>query len=408
MSKRKYYIKPQISIRTTNKGDYYFKPQKRRTRGRTLRAIVRTMDIVMWVGSIIATLLLIMAMLARYINPAGIGWVFAFAALIFPILFVCEIVAALYWIVRWKWMAIVIGGFVLLCLPDARLFYKPDLGKHYETEISAKQGLVVMNYNVMSFRKYGGEGRANLRVAASEIAEYVNEQNVDILCTQEFLVKETVTEIHFDNVLRDLKYHYNASYSTPNGVDGLGVSIYSRYPIIGKGVIDVERGYRRSIWCDIKVHKDTIRVFCNHLQNTKVTVSDEEYLEEGVVGDGEVESEKVKGIVSRLIDSYRLRAPQADSLARAISSSPYPVIVCGDFNDTPLSYAYHRISEGLKDSYMAEGTTRSVMGTYHGFFNMFRIDYILYSKEFTATRFEVSDVELSDHSPIIAEIKIGK
>ena len=94
-------------------------------------------------------------------------------------------------------------------------------------------------------------------------------------------------------------------------------------------------------------------------------------------------------MVNRLSDNNKLRAMQADTIADIIAASPYPVIVCGDFNDTPISYTYRRVSRKLKDAFREVG--RGYSYTYRGFFDMLRIDYVLFDKRFTALGYDVVD-----------------
>ena len=94
-------------------------------------------------------------------------------------------------------------------------------------------------------------------------------------------------------------------------------------------------------------------------------------------------------MIERLTENNRIRAEQADTLAALVAASPYPVIVCGDFNDTPVSYTYRTVARKLNDSFRKVG--RGYSHTYRGFFDMLRIDYVLFSDEFEALSYEVVD-----------------
>jgi endonuclease/exonuclease/phosphatase family metal-dependent hydrolase len=100
------------------------------------------------------------------------------------------------------------------------------------------------------------------------------------------------------------------------------------------------------------------------------------------------------------------RARQAEALKKEIEDSPYKVIVCGDFNDTPTSYTYRTVSSGLKDAFISGGVGMS--GTYAGKLPSFRIDYILYDKKFSSANYEVVKEELSDHYPVECFIRLKK
>jgi endonuclease/exonuclease/phosphatase family metal-dependent hydrolase len=87
-----------------------------------------------------------------------------------------------------------------------------------------------------------------------------------------------------------------------------------------------------------------------------------------------------------------------------IEQSPYPVIICGDFNDTPSSYTYHQLSEGLIDAFKESGN--GIGHTYGGALPSFRIDYILHDERFKSTRFNTIRSKFSDHYPITTSLKL--
>ena len=107
-------------------------------------------------------------------------------------------------------------------------------------------------------------------------------------------------------------------------------------------------------------------------------------------------------IVGRLKRAFIKRAEQVDSVARSMSQAPYPVIVCGDFNDTPVSYAYNTLSKKLTDTFLESGTGWGK--TYIGVFPSYRIDYILHSKYFQSYEFTTHKEKLSDHYAISCKI----
>ena len=103
---------------------------------------------------------------------------------------------------------------------------------------------------------------------------------------------------------------------------------------------------------------------------------------------------------------YVQRAYQVDMLSEHIESSNYPVIVCGDFNDTPVSYTYRKLKSGLKDAFITAGTGLGT--TYRGLVPYMRIDYIMHSGEFRAKHFQIRKVEWSDHYPVVTQFTISQ
>ena len=210
--------------------------------------------------------------------------------------------------------------------------------------------------------------------------------NPDIVCFQEMGFVDLA-----DSLLRPLN-------PLPRSLSraALSPAIYSRYPVVRARRIDTMMNF---VWADLRIGDDTVRVFNNHLHTTAIRRDDNTYIENReFLGDEDMG--KLRSMVSRLSENNKLRAAQADSVARMIAESPYPVIVCGDFNDTPVSYTYRTVSRGLKDAFREAG--RGYSHTYRGFFDMLRIDYVLCSYEFEPLSYEVID------SWGLADVKRGK
>jgi endonuclease/exonuclease/phosphatase family metal-dependent hydrolase len=104
-----------------------------------------------------------------------------------------------------------------------------------------------------------------------------------------------------------------------------------------------------------------------------------------------------------MILAFTFRARQARTVAAHIRECPYPVIVSGDFNDTPISYTYHILDKQLKDAFSEAGF--GISNTYNGFIPLFRIDYVLYSRRFNAISYQCDPIELSDHFPVVAVLE---
>ena len=87
---------------------------------------------------------------------------------------------------------------------------------------------------------------------------------------------------------------------------------------------------------------------------------------------------------------------------KEIEKSPYPVIVCGDFNDVPNSYAYYHIGKGMIDAFKAKGS--GLDRTYLGISRTLRIDYIFCQPAFEVVEYNRIIKNFSDHYPVIADL----
>ena len=143
------------------------------------------------------------------------------------------------------------------------------------------------------------------------------------------------------------------------------------------------------------------------LKSTSIRPEDTQFLEKHeYILDKERES-KLRSIVERLVENNCKRAEQAERVAEFLEKSPYKMVVCGDFNDVPLSYTYNLIIANLDDTFskMAEGFAY----TYNTRYKLLRIDNILVSPSVEVVSYEVDNrVDLSDHYPVISRVKFSE
>ena len=186
----------------------------------------------------------------------------------------------------------------------------------------------------------------------------------------------------------------------PDSLYGAPLVILSKYRILRSGVV-LPPG--TSVWADLLIGDDTIRVFNNHLRSTAIKAADNDYLtSRGFLSDTARE-DKLRSMAGRFRENSVLRAAQVDSIAVVVEAWRSRCIVCGDFNDTPMSYVYRTMAKGLNDAFSQCGSGYS--HTFRGFFNTLRIDYVLSSEGFDALSYEVPTVDYSDHHPVVVRLR---
>ncbi len=184
-----------------------------------------------------------------------------------------------------------------------------------------------------------------------------------------------------------------------------GTAVFSRCPIVNKGMLPFDASYSSScIYFDIVKGADTVRIYNVHMESYQLDEEDRRFVKEITKGNADNITENVKDIGSRMIKANKRRAKQALQISVHLQSSPYKVILCGDFNDTPLSYTYHMLKRGLKDSFIEAG--RGLGNTYIGEFPSFRIDYVLHSPSFRTVGYARDQVVWSDHYPVAAKLVV--
>ena len=333
----------------------------------------------------------VLSYLSACLSPNRFGYL-AFFGLAAPFFVLGNVVSLCYWTMRWKgWafvpLAVLVGGGAFI----GTLFQFP-LNRQYGQD--EKRGIRVATYNVHLFNWKGD--------TEEDILRFLDENRVDIACFQEF--NETPL-FNMDSVKRRLpgmEYHATA-YNYASSYRSMGLTILSRYRVLDTGHIFFRRSTNSAMWADLLIGSDTVRVFNNHLQSTSINEENKEFLHYENFKNSPYKKENIKGILRKLRDNYKQRADQADTLAGLIAATPYPAIVCGDFNDTPVSYVYRTMRGRLHDSFVEKG--RGYAYTYRELFRLFRIDYIFYSRAFEALSYTSPSLDWSDHNPVTVELK---
>lgn len=362
------------------------------------------------VTNLVIAAILLLSVLSRYINPARF-WLPAFLGLAYPYFLAANVLFMVFWLARWRreffisFLAILLGwntlsGYFSLH-PVAALKMNSVESAAAVRHVEDRQ-LKVMSFNVRGFDRYRWAGDPSIRRG---ILQAIREEEADIVCIQEFYTTR-LGSLSPSEVYRELSFtpHRHLEY-TAGGISGrYGIATFCAHPIVHSGSIRFANTINISIFTDIRVGEDTIRVYNNHLQSIYFNRANYRFLDSLKFRYDNQQMEEIRDISVRLRDAFVKRAEQAEAIAFHMAGCPYRMIVCGDFNDTPVSYAYYRISRGMQDAFIRTG-----MGagrTYIGRFPSFRIDFILYSGGLEALYFNRKKVRLSDHLPVIAYLQL--
>jgi endonuclease/exonuclease/phosphatase family metal-dependent hydrolase len=325
----------------------------------------------------------------------------AFFGLGFPYFLVINLMFVVYWLIRLK-LTFLISTLTIFCgIQDITNFVQ----FHCLNTPAEEQTNVVrlLSYNVRLFDIFKWSG---MKKAPEKIIDFIKKEKPDIVCFQEFVSEYNTQVPTFDTVsnLGSLQYQYFVTVKRGIYRKNHGMVTFSNYPIINKGYIHFENSSNIAIYTDLKVNSDIIRVYNIHLQSIHFEPENYLFLDSISLGYDEFNIKGIKDIGRKLKKAYIMRSRQADSIAAHIEKSDYPVIVCGDFNDTPVSYSYNTIRGDLCDAFVESGC--GLEYTYSGRFSSFRIDYILHSTKIRSFGYRTTKIDYSDHYPVQCEILI--
>ena len=260
----------------------------------------------------------------------------------------------------------------------------------------------VISYNVNLFQLFAWSTESP---TYEQVFNFIQEQDADIVTLQEFYLDNTrLTEEKVKELLDN--YFTHIGYIAQRSKSAYGMATFSRYPIVNTGIIKFDNSANACIFTDVVISDDTVRVYNNHLQSLRLGEQNVNFLINQSYRKDVQAMDEIKDISFRYRDALQKRALQVEQVTNHIIGSPYPVIVCGDFNESPISYNYRQMRRNLNDAFIEAGT--GVGYTYKGLFPAFRIDYILYSPVFKATSYQSPRVYYSDHYPVMATLRMQK
>lgn len=339
---------------------------------------------------------LMAAQFAPYINPYSL-LLPAFLGLAFPLI----------WLLN-------AGNLLISFSLDRRIFFitmiyllvgTPLMFKHVGISINRNcaenKGLFkVMSYNVQGFD--GVKGQSQYQTQQS-IHALINKHAPDIVCFQEYSMKGMKHSEFYKNLSETLQQDFLqlSDYKTSEFATQHILVTASKHNIVDQGVIYSPKNEIFAIYSDIQLMDDTVRVFNVHLQSIKL-------IQEKVILKPVTRQilkrnifRKVLSSVEKLEKAFYIRSSQALILAEAIKLSPHPVVVAGDFNDTPASFAYKTISRSLHDA--SHLRTNGIKPTYAESDYPLIIDYLLADKELNTCNYSRLRVRFSDHYPIVTD-----
>jgi len=265
-----------------------------------------------------------------------------------------------------------------------------------------RPSLSLLSYNVANFNADEFYETPTKRSRVNLITNWVIRNEAPVKCFQEFYNSQRHPVLQMADRLRATGYTHEAVLrpeyrQTPDSF--LGVAIFSKYPMVNQGREPFGlHAHNGIVWADIKIGDDTVRIINVHLESMGIRVR--RVLSQREMAGVRTET---RGILALLREGFIARREQILKVEKYVSQSRFPVIVTGDFNETPYSVAYGRMRAKLNSAFEEAG---------HGFGfslnrapKLLRIDHQFYDdRRLTPIDFKThNDIPYSDHYPILGE-----
>jgi endonuclease/exonuclease/phosphatase family metal-dependent hydrolase len=331
----------------------------------------------MFVFNIVLTVLTFIAYILPFLAPKLFPFLSVFT-LVMPLMLILNFLFFLYWLLQTKRQMLLSGLVLLLGITFISKCYKFST-KNLPGD---KADFTLMSYNVRMFNLYEWLPEKDI---PEKIVAFVKEQDPDIVCLQEYTKRGNVKFSGYKH-----KFIFGR-----NGLSGQ--AILSRYPIIDSGHIEFPNSGNNVVFADIKRGKDTLRVYSMHLQSVKISPDIHESIDE----------EKSKVIFRRLSDAFKKQQLQAEMFDKHKSECHYPMIICGDLNNSAFSYVYRSVKGKMKDAFEEAGT--GFGKSYNYKYYPARIDYIFTDKSIDVKQYTTFDTFAnSDHFPVMTRLAFEK
>jgi endonuclease/exonuclease/phosphatase family metal-dependent hydrolase len=334
----------------------------------------------MFFFNIVLAVLTFIAYLLPFLAPKLFPFL-AVLTLILPLFLILNALFFAYWAIQLKKQVILPAIVLLLGITFINKFYKFSSTDLPEQE----KDFTIMSYNVRLFNRFEWLPKDNV---AEEIRKFINEQNPDILCIQEYSNAAGI----------ELKAYPHQYIMMQGEKIKTGQGIFSKFPIVDKGDLKFPNSNNNLVFADIKKGIDTIRVYSMHLESVKITPDVDE-----ISHDKGIDQQRSGRIFRNISKAFRQQQLQAEIIRNHKKNCPYPIIICGDMNNSAFSYVYRNIKGKLNDSFEEGGN--GFGQTYHFRYYPARIDYIFADARMKVKDFRsFSDFQNSDHYPIMTRL----
>jgi len=360
-------------------------------------------DKVVRLAAVVLAITLVLGFVAGKFDPREYKYI-PFFGLAYPFILFLNILMIGWWCVRKRWMFAMATVVLIMVGWGALTATIGIFGKSDDQLNKDPEHVRMMTYNVHSFKPYGLE---NIESVKEQMLELIKKENPDIICFQEYFTRHKGPYDITDSLKLILKTpHYYFVPSSANDYEATGLAIFSKYPIKNRGIIVFGENFggNGSIYIDVMIKKQKLRVYNVHLQSISFDKQDYSYIDK-VTQKMDADLVPSKRILTLLKNAFVKRSGQVDIMKDHMKTCTTPFLIAGDFNDTPASYAVTQLTKSLNNTFKEQGT--GLGRTYNGKFPNFQIDYIATTKDIKVINYHIIDAKLSDHFPVRSDLRLN-
>lgn len=351
-----------------------------------MKTFLKRISISLFLGANLCTILLLWLCVGlTFVSPSLIPRL-SILTLAFPIFLCVDVLFIVFWLLfyaRLVWVpilgALVVGGYILDYCP---LHFGAN---NYDDEGNSDSIITVISYNV---------GHMPANEQGAELLKFLEAADADIVCLQE--IRKNFFAGHKD-WLDSISYRHLQSG---------GVTILTRLPLLSDTLhIEYPTRGNHSIACWIDCGGDSLLLVNNHLESNQLSPEEKKEYTNAITDPHRqtIKSSSHK-LVGKLSEAAAYRGAQTDSICSLIKrNADHAAIVCGDLNETPISYTYQRLSDCLTSAYRQAGNGPGFTYSQRSF--PVRIDHIFFSSHWTCQSCYIDrTISSSDHYPLIVRL----
>lgn len=349
-----------------------------------MKKVLRTILLII---NLIFAVALILSTLAGTLPPSG--WVVvSLLSYGYFLLLAVNVLFIILWLCLTRWEFLLSVAAIAIRFSFVGLFVQ--VGGTETAEPSDREQLKVMTFNTHGFKGKDDDTLMTVDSGARMFLRLVDEEEPDVLCLQEYW---NVHHMHDSLYARGYKAHFGVrgAKSYPPTL------LFTRCQLVQ----GYEMDRRSKFYADIRKGELTVRICVVHMDSYHLSDEDKEGFEN--LTHAKPDS-NTHNMLRKFAETTRQHETEWLTQLQPLieESDGMPLIIAGDFNDTPASYIYQQITQHLTDAYVEEGSGFGT--TYHGPYPAFRIDYLFHSQQLQTLAYKRIKSPISDHYPVVVTL----